>query len=322
MVKQTRELNTVRYKSGIIFDIQRFSIHDGPGIRTTVFLKGCPLSCLWCQNPESIRKGKDIIFISKRCIDCHRCQEVCTRGAINLESKERVDRSRCDLCGQCTDVCDANALNIVGQEITTALLLEEVVRDLHFYRESGGGVTLSGGEPLAQPDFCLEFLTLLKEKGIDTCVETSGFVSWPNIEAIIPFVDLFLYDLKVIDDRKHQLFTGIANDLILQNAVNLITSGASVEFRMPLVPGHNDDEEDLERVIEFIKDVSQKSPSSRGCRSEPTLHILPYHQLGMSKYEQLGRDYPLISVPTPSAEQIEEIKSRCERMGVIIEVGE
>lgn len=307
---------------GSIFDVQRFSIHDGPGIRTTVFLKGCPLSCLWCQNPESIRKGKEIIFNRSKCIGCGRCQEVCALGAIALESRERVDRVRCNLCGQCISVCYANALRMVGQEITTALLLEEVLKDLPFYLESGGGVTLSGGEPLIQLDFCFEFLKLCKGKGINTCVETAGFASWSSLEALLPFVDLFLYDLKVIDGEKHRRFTGVKNDLILENAVRLCASGASVEFRMPLVPGHNDDEEDLERMTEFIKDVILKSPRSRGSRPEPTLHILLYHRLGMSKYEQLGRDYPLMEVPTPSAELIERIKSRCERLGVKVRVGE
>jgi len=312
----------VAYKSGIIFDIQRFSIHDGPGIRTTVFLKGCPLSCLWCQNPESIRKRKEIMFIERRCISCGKCQEVCPLEAINFESRERVDRSRCDLCGQCISVCDANALRMVGREITTALLLEEVMRDLPFYIESGGGVTLSGGEPLIQLNFCLEFLMLLKEKGINTCVETAGLLSWSSLKAIIPFVDLFLYDLKVIDSEKHQRFTGAGNDLIMENAARLSASGASVEFRMPLVPGYNDDEEDLGRMTNFIKDVTCKEPCSRGSRPKPTLHILPYHQLGISKYEQLGEYYPLMGVPTPSAELMEAINSMCERLGVKVKVGE
>lgn len=310
------------HKSGLIFDIQRFSLRDGPGIRTIAFLKGCPLSCLWCQNPESIRKGKEIMFIKRRCIGCRRCQEVCPLGAITLESRERVDRSRCDLCGQCISVCYANALRMVGQEITSVLLLEEVMKDLPFYMESGGGVTLSGGEPLTQLNFCLEFLLLLKEKGINTCVETAGFVSWSSLEVILPFVDLFLYDLKVIDGEKHRRFTGSGNDLIIENAVRLSASGASVEFRMPLVPGHNDDEKDLERMTEFIKDIILRSPRSRGSRPEPALHILLYHRLGMGKYEQLGRDYPLMEVPTPSAELIERIKSRCERLGVKVRVGE
>jgi pyruvate formate lyase activating enzyme len=299
----------------LIFDIQRFSIHDGPGIRTTVFFKGCPLSCLWCQNPESISRDKEIIFNGRRCIGCKKCREVCKEGAIDFAYEYRVRREKCNLCGRCVDVCYANALRIAGKAVTVQEVLDEVEKDLPFYKNSGGGVTLSGGEPLLQSDFSAELLRACKDAGINTCIETCGFSTWPNFEKVLKHTDFVLYDIKVMDEERHRKFTGAKNDIILQNALRIAETAITVDFRMPLVPGHNDGEANIKETSEFLRGAADISST------EPCVHLLPYHRLGVNKYEQLGRGYALAELQPPAKEHVLEVCEKFKRHGVKTEVG-
>jgi pyruvate formate lyase activating enzyme len=294
----------------LIFNIQRFSIHDGPGIRTTVFLKGCPLRCIWCQNPESIEPKKEILFSKKLCIGCGRCREVCENGAILPDSEQRIDRKLCDSCGKCVERCYAGALRMAGKKLSSKEVIEEVKRDKPFYKNSGGGVTFSGGEPIMQADPLSEILIGCREEGIHTCVETSGFAPFSSFEKIMEYTDLFLYDLKLMDSEKHKMFTGVGNEVILRNAVLLIKNGISVEFRMPLIPGYNDGEENIRKVCDFLLRNGKRK-----------IEILPYHRYGISKYEQLGRKYELPDLLPPSEALLEKIEGIFSRNGIKVEMG-
>lgn len=224
--------------SGIIFDVKRFSIHDGPGIRTTVFFKGCPLACLWCHNPESQSRAPQIMLRPSRCIACGACVDECAEGAITWNGGGVLtNRALCTSCGVCTQACVAEARELVGRKVTTAEIMAEISRDLAFYDESGGGVTFSGGEPLLQADFLLELLRECKRQEIHTAVDTSGAASWAALAQIAPFVDLFLYDLKLMDEARHKAATGAGNRLILDNLGRLAATGAAIQLRVALIPG-------------------------------------------------------------------------------------
>jgi pyruvate formate lyase activating enzyme len=296
--------------SSLIFDVQRFSIHDGPGIRTVVFFKGCPLACLWCQNPESISKEKEIMFLSAKCIGCNRCLEVCPRNAIDFDYEYRVRKEKCDSCGVCAENCFSQALRVVGKEFTLDELLRELLRDVPFYEDSGGGVTFSGGEPLLHPPFLVEILRKCRESGIHTCIETCGFASWSIFEKIFELTSLFLYDLKIMNPNKHKRFIGADNSLILENAIKLCQV-AEVEFRMPLIPNYNDDSENILRVASFLKNVRKER-----------IHLLPYHRLGIGKYQQLGKKYENgLLANKVSNDLIGKIKKEFSSHGIVVEVG-
>ena len=233
----------------MVFNIQRYSIHDGPGIRTTAFLKGCPLACAWCHNPESLRPMPEVVFRAERCLKCGWCVKACPRAAISLDSSGwRRDASRCDGCGACATVCPSEAVEVIGRRMTVAEVLAEVEKDRIFYSESGGGITVSGGEPLAQPDFLAGLLSACRQKGLHTVVDTSGCAPWATFERILPDTCLFLYDLKHLDDDVHQRWTGVSNVQILDNLARLAETGAAIEVRMPVVPGVNDSDEHLDRL--------------------------------------------------------------------------
>jgi len=282
----------------IVFNIQGYSVQDGPGIRTTVFFKGCPLKCRWCSNPESQASFPDGGYVSKFCTGCGRCVDVCTVGAIALgENGIRIERDRCNGCGKCVDACYEGALKLWGKEMSTDETLQEVEKDRPFYRNSGGGVTLSGGEPLHQAGFIVPFLRRCKEIGIDTCLDTCGFGDSLFLEEALDYSDLVLYDLKFMDSAIHQQFTGVPNQLILDNAKLIADKGVPMIVRIPLIPGINDSEENIRSIASFV----------RGLKSVKQVDLLPYHAFGSSKYEMLDRTYPMAELQC-SKQDIERAK--------------
>ena len=261
--------------TGMIFDIKRFAVHDGDGIRTTVFFKGCPLRCVWCHNPEGLSGKTELSFYAHKCAGCGACAKVCGCHKI-ADGKHIYDRNACIHCGKCAKVCPEDALRLYGKEVTAAEILPELLSDRDFYENSGGGVTLSGGECLLQAEFCEEFLRALKENGIRTAVDTCGFVPRENIERVLPFTDVFLYDIKAMEPELHKKATGQDNGLILDNLRYLDEKEARVEVRIPYVPDWNKGE--MEKIAEFLKTLH--------CVKK--IRILPYHNYAASKYLSLG----------------------------------
>ena len=265
--------------AGRIFDIQRFSIHDGPGIRTTVFLQGCPLDCAWCHNPEGRVPGPQLAFSPTLCIGCGYCLRHCPNGAHVLDGEaHRLDRQVCAACFACAEGCYSGALEVLGSERTVADVLDEVLRDRPFYEESGGGVTLSGGEPLAQPAFAEALLRAAKDAGLHTCLETCGAVPWEDLEAVAPHIDLFLYDWKETDPKRHRAFTGRDNASIRENLRRLHERGADIILRCPVIPGINLRDDHLAGIA----DLARALPRLKGVK------VMAYHRLGDGKRERLG----------------------------------
>jgi pyruvate formate lyase activating enzyme len=296
---------------GLVFDIQRFSLHDGPGIRTIVFLKGCPLKCVWCSNPESQKFHREIMFSASKCIDCGTCMEVCPQNAIKEDNQDyRIDTELCDLCGKCCEECPTQALQLSGQHLSISDLVSEIEKDREFYESSGGGVTFSGGEPLGQPEFLKDILVACVERGIHTAVETCGYTKWENLENIIPHTDLFLYDLKHMDAATHEKMTGYDNRLILENLDKLSRTDANIIIRMPIIPGVNDSEKNLIDTAEFMK--------KRHLRE---IHLLPYHNFGENKYHMLGKDYDLKDLNTLSDQDLAASKQLLEQNGLTVNIG-
>ncbi|MBN1341725.1 MAG: glycyl-radical enzyme activating protein [Phycisphaerae bacterium] len=292
---------------GIIFDIKRFAIHDGPGIRTTVFCKGCPLNCAWCHNPESIRPDPEISLMPDRCIGCGHCFKICQQHAHRMNGDKRVyDRDRCVVCGDCAEKCYAEAIEIVGRQVTVAEVIQEVEADRPFYETSRGGMTLSGGEPTQQFDFTHALLAEAKLRRLHTCLDTSGLTSWDRLDQLLPLVDIFLYDLKDTDAQRHKRFTGVDNDLILENLRRLNDAGAEIILRCPMIPGINIDDQHLTRIADVV-------------RSHPRIsevNLLPYHRLGMSKSDRMGYDRPKLTEQTPAGQEVEEWLTRLRDLGV------
>ncbi len=297
---------------GIVFDIKKFSIHDGPGIRTTVFFKGCPLSCWWCHNPESQTLEPERVYWENRCIRCGACQEVCEQEAISFEGDYPLtDGERCTLCGSCVQVCYAQAREIVGREMMVAQVIAEIERDIPFYEESGGGVTFSGGEPLSQLGFLLALLQACQERDIHTAVDTCGFAPWESFDRIREQVGLFLYDLKLMDDLQHRKFTGVSNDLVLKNLQALSRRGHHIVLRIPVIPGINDDEGNLGQMGAF----------AAGLPHLDRVDILPYHHAAMSKYERLDKSYDLTQARPPSDERMAEVAEALRGFGLPVKIG-
>lgn len=276
---------------GLIFDIRKYSIHDGPGIRTTVFFKGCPLACPWCCNPESQGAQPELVWVRERCLGCGLCLATCPQDALQTtaDGTREIIRQRCNGCGQCAEACPGDALNLIGRWVTAAEVLAEVTRDALYFEASGGGLTLSGGEPLAQPEFAAELLRRYKheEKGGHTAMETCGFADWAVLERLAADVDLFLYDLKHLDPNEHRRLTGRSNQLVLDNARRLAAAGHTVVIRLPLIAGINDSQKHLEAIADFTLSL----PGVR------RIDLLPYHRLGEPKYHRLGKTYALESLP-------------------------
>jgi pyruvate formate lyase activating enzyme len=274
--------------SGRLFDVQRFSLHDGPGIRTVVFLKGCPLRCAWCANPESQEPGPQIAWFESLCVGCGRCIAACPRGAIRLDDgRVRTDGRCCVACGDCAAACSRGARRLLGRDVTVNELMAAVRRDAPFFRRSGGGVTFSGGEPLSQPAFLLECLARCRRWGFHTAVETCGQARWDDLRAVAKATDLFLYDLKQLDPVRHEELTGVRNDVILENLERLLATGVEVTVRVPVIPGGNDDRQSLEALSAFVAG----HPRLR------RLELLPGHSLGAHKYAALDRTPPMFEPP-------------------------
>jgi len=279
-------------RSGTIFDVKRFAIHDGPGIRTTVFFKGCPLACRWCHNPESQSARPEILFWAERCTGCGTCVDACPAGAVSLEDGvAKTDRALCTGCGACVEVCSSEAREIAGEAWSLDRLLETIERDLLFFDESGGGVTLSGGEPLAQPEFALAVLAGCKERRIHTAVDTCGFAEWDVLDAVASQTDLFLYDVKHLDDDRHRELTGVSNVLILRNLERLSESGRKIWIRYPLIPSVNDAEGELVALGKLVSRL----------RSVDAIHLLPFHRGGERKRAGLGLSMARSPVEAPPA---------------------
>lgn len=282
---------------GTVFNIQKMSVHDGPGIRTTVFFKGCPLNCLWCSNPESQCVEKEIACFQARCVKCGYCAQVCPKDLIEKKPPfEITDRSQCDLCEICVKECCTNAKKIIGEEYTAEELVREILKDKSFYDSSGGGVTFSGGEPLMQQPFLLEVLKQCREKGIHTAIETTGFADADKLLEAAAHLDLVFFDVKQMDDEIHKKVTGVSNELILVNLVALAKAHDNIIVRIPVIPGINDSEENISRTAALTAELGIG-----------TLELLPYHNLGEVKYGQLGREYALSEIKTPDENRMKEI---------------
>lgn len=297
-----------------IINIQKYSIHDGNGIRTTIFFKGCPLSCLWCHNPESQNYSEELMYNEEKCTGCMACIDSCPQRAISKEEKCVVtDKINCDLCKECIDYCVNNAREIVGKEYTVAQLVKEAEKDRMFYEESSGGITLSGGEVMTQNmDYIEELLKKLKKKGYNIAIDTCGQAPYENYNRILKYVDTFLYDIKLMDNEKHIKYIGKSNNLILENLKKLSEVGANINIRIPLVEGVNADDESIEELIKFLKNNINVHK----------INLLPYHNTGKSKYERLQKVYEGVNFEAPSKERLEIIKGKFEKAGFInIKIG-
>lgn len=264
---------------GMVFNIQRFCVHDGPGIRTTVFVKGCPLRYAWCHNPESHRAGREILFYPDKCLTCGACTQACGRGAHRLNGREHAyERDGCVRCGECARVCYAGALEVCGEEMEASEALGQVLRDRAFFRD-GGGMTISGGEPMMQFEFTRELLEMARREEISACMENSGYCATEKLTAVAPYVDMFLYDYKATDDRQHMRYTGVSNRLIRRNLKALSDVGARIVLRCPMIPEVNLTEEHFDEIARLSRELSGI------CEVE----LEPYHPLGAQKAERLGR---------------------------------
>lgn len=308
--------------AGILFDIRKYSIHDGPGIRTAVFFKGCPLRCAWCHNPESQSFQPELILRPNRCIACGACVEICPNGAIEVSTHHQAlpqgkrrdivtDRAKCQACGECSRICYAEGRQLVGRAYRLEEVLTEIESDRVFYEQSGGGVTFTGGEPMSQRPFLLALLRACQARGIHTALDTSGYCTWKALDEVRPYVNLFLYDLKLMDDARHRQYTGVSNVVILSNLRILAEGGHAVRVRLPVIPGINDDWENLQASGKFLA----------GLPALQRVDLLAYHSSAEAKYQNLGLDYALPGLKPPSNERMQEIAAFLRGFGLEVSIG-
>ncbi len=289
----------------VVVDIQRFSLHDGPGIRTTVFFKGCALRCTWCQNPEALKLTPEMAFYAERCRNSGRCVAVCPEDAIRKGSMQRIDYDKCTSCGACAESCDHDALRLVGQRFDEKTLAEEILKDSQYFADSGGGVTLSGGEPMTHAAFLGRLLPLLKKEGVHVTIETCGMFGWAQMEPLLGYLDLVYFDLKHMDSGEHRRLTGAGNELILANFARLSASRVTLQARMPVIAGLNDGDENISALARFLKGHGQAS-----------LHCLAYHHLGEAKKPRLAPNLTPFNPPNLSPEELALFGRRLETEGI------
>jgi pyruvate formate lyase activating enzyme len=297
---------------GLVFNLQKYSIQDGPGIRTTVFLKGCPLHCAWCHNPESISAGKEVLLLENRCMGCAQCRAACRYGvAFDAAAPLPARNVRCDTCGQCVDACPTGARQMVGCEMTVDQVLAEIRRDLTFYEDSGGGVTFSGGEPLLQARFLKRVLQACRQEGISTAIDTCGYAPRETLVELAPLTDLFLYDIKLMDDGLHRQYTGVSNRRILENLQALAGVHDRIWVRVPVIPDVNDGVEALGAIAAFVRPL----------RSVRQVNLLPYHRAAQHKQHALGGDPAFYRLEPPSPEVIENAMAVFRTAGLSVVAG-
>lgn len=297
---------------GTIFDIKRFAVHDGPGIRTTVFFKGCPLKCWWCHNPEGTSIKPDLMFFEFKCMGCKTCANVCPLNAITFENNTQIiDRTICDYCGKCSNICPTEALKLVGREITADELIHEVEKDILLYDNSGGGVTFSGGDPLFQHQFLKEVLKECKRRDLHTVLDTSGYATEEAFNSVVDYVDLFLYDLKLFDDEEHRKYTGVSNRPIKDNLQRLVSigRGKDVILRFPIIPGITDTQKNIRDLVEFVS-------SLKGINE---IDLLPFHDVS-EKFNRLDLEYKMPVQKAPSKEKLNFIKDSFEKIGLYVKI--
>jgi pyruvate formate lyase activating enzyme len=314
MISIDSKIKTDSYKaadrsdSRLVLNITRMTIHNGPGMRTLILFKGCPLHCCWCSTPESQKSEPEIGLYPAKCIQCGDCVPVCPVSAIHLiDGKPVIDRSLCNACGKCAEVCNAKAIEVLGQRMTVAQLIAEVKKDDIIFKYSHGGVTISGGEPLFKTDFALNLLKAFREEGINTGVDTSGQIPWAALEPMLPYVDFFLWDIKHMDPEKHKQLTGVSNKLILSNAVAVSERKVPLYIRIPIITGCNDSEENIRATCEFVKNKLS---------STVEVDIMPLHHLGKARYESLNLPYPIGNLALIPDEVMQGIKSLIESYGL------
>lgn len=301
----------MKQDKGLIFDIQRYCLHDGPGIRTVVFFKGCPLRCKWCANPESLNGIREIGFNQNDCIGCYRCVKACEHQAIHIgESGITINKEKCKKCFECTESCPTGALTVFGDWYTTDEIIKIVLKDKMFYKDSGGGVTLSGGEVLLQSHFAAQLLEKIKAQGIHTAIETSGYAAWEALERVLQYTDLVYFDVKHIISESHIQHTGVDNRRILENSRKIIDLEKSLVVRIPMIPTVNMDERSIDS---YIKKLTQLGIQK--------VDILPFHQLGEPKYKMMGMPYSFNNIKPPTDEEMEAVASEMELNGIKVKIG-
>ncbi len=299
-------------KKGIITGIQKFSLHDGPGIRTIVFFKGCALRCPWCSNPETQNMRQEVMYIKSKCIGCQLCVGVCPNHGLKAQAEGlTIARDLCVQCGACGNICPTCAITVKGEERTVDEIMHELKRDQVFYRHSEGGVTFSGGEPLMQSEFLTELARRCKYENFHTSLETTAYGKWENIEKVRPYIDLFLCDLKIFDDELHQKVLGVSNAGIRENIVRLSRTDSNVIIRIPVIPTYTDDEKNINDIAEFAVE--------NGIRE---MNLLPYHNYGMGKYDQLSREYQLSGIPTMEKKELKSLRDVLgKKWGLDVNIG-